>query len=79
MSRTSINKNNLAIEEIDKAIANYDSALKRIKEKNDNSKTSDIIDLIDLNQEELLEAKKQINSITTRISNRLRELEREEE
>ncbi len=79
MSKISINKNNLAIEEIDKAIVNYDEAIKAIKKNNNNSKVTEIISLIDVNKKELLELKNSIININTQINNKLNALKKEEE
>ncbi len=78
MSRTSISKNNLAKDEIDKAIASYSSALSSIKVNNNNSKVNEIEKLINQNKIDLIEAKKHINSINTQINNELNELARKE-
>lgn len=79
MSTTSINKNNLAKEEIKKALTNYAYASNHISVGNNNSKTKEIQDLIFKNMDNLNEAKLEIESINNIISNKLRELKKKEE
>ena len=78
MSNTSINKNNLAKLEIDKAINNYAHASNAIKNGNNNTRTNQIENLIKQNKENLLFAKKEINNINTQINNKLAELKKKE-
>jgi predicted methyltransferase len=79
MSRVSISKNDLAIKEIEKAIHNYDMALSDIKKNNNNSKTDNIISMIEKNKNELVESKKKIIYLSSQIRNRLAELEKKDD
>ena len=75
MSKVSIEKNNLAVLEIGKAITNYNNALTSIKRNNNNSKTDEIIRLINQNIENLNETKEKIENINGLINKKLKELE----
>ena len=79
MSRVSINKGNLAKNEIDKAINSYNKAIDEISKNNNNSRTDEIISLIKQNREELVELKKNLDNINSRISSKLNSLDKEKE
>ena len=75
MSKVSISKNYLAEKELDKAIANYNNAKTTISNGNNNSKTNEIINMINQNLNDISESKKEINKINIQINNKLKELE----
>lgn len=79
MSYSSINKNKLAKEEIKKAMSYYHSSLSAIEVGNNNEKTNEIINLIELNKKDLEKAVIIIDDININISNKLYQLSNKEQ
>ena len=77
MSKTSISKNNLAKDEIMKAINNYNDAITTIKNGNNNVQVNEIISLINQNINDLSSTQNEIDKINTQINNKLKELEKD--
>lgn len=65
----SIQKNKLALENINNARNNYNTVITTIKDKNNNSQTDEIIGLLNDNVQLLNEIEKKIKKINFNISN----------
>ena len=72
MSRTSINKNNQAIANINLAISKYEDAISTIKSTNENESINAIVSQINSCIVSLTEAKSKIGSINSQIEIELR-------
>ena len=65
----SIQKNKLALENINNARNNYNTVITTIKDKNNNSQTDEILGLINDNVQLLNEIEKKVKKINFNISN----------
>lgn len=78
MSRTSINKNNQAIANINSAISKYEDAISTIKATNENESINAIVSQIDSCIASLRGAASQLSSINAQIEGEMRRVEAEE-